>query len=86
MGKTRNSQLDCPSAPSTLLFAPITRNFDTTGPIEDVYDFSAQLFAEGKDLVESQRPQVLPLELRRKGTSSRTDLPAATVGFSKAWA
>lgn len=46
----------------TRLFVPITRNFDTTGPVEDVHAFNAQVFAEDKDLVESQWPQDLPLE------------------------
>lgn len=47
---------------STRLFVPITRNFDTTGAVEDVYAFNAQVFAEDKELVESQWPQDLPSE------------------------
>ena len=50
------------TATSTRLFVPITRNFDTTGPIEDVYAFNAQVFEEDKDIVESQWPQDLPLD------------------------
>lgn len=50
------------TATSTRLFVPITRNFDTTGPVEDVYAFNAQVFAEDKEIVESQWPQDLPLE------------------------
>ena len=53
----------CPmTASSTRLFVPITRNFDVTGPLEDVYAFNAQIFAEDKDIVESQWPQELPLD------------------------
>ncbi|MBF9263333.1 aromatic ring-hydroxylating oxygenase subunit alpha [Paracidovorax cattleyae] len=50
------------TATSTRLFVPITRNFDTTGPVEDVYAFNAQVFAEDQDIVESQWPQDLPLD------------------------
>ncbi|MDB5783289.1 aromatic ring-hydroxylating dioxygenase subunit alpha [Caballeronia mineralivorans] len=53
----------CPtSARKTRLFVPITRNFDTTGPLEDVYAFNAQIFAEDQAIVEHQRPAELPLE------------------------
>lgn len=53
----------CPmTATSTRLFVPITRNFDTTGAVEDVYAFNAQVFAEDQDIVESQWPQDLPLD------------------------
>jgi len=50
------------SATSTRLFVPITRNFDTTGPLDDVYAFNAQIFAEDQEMVESQWPQTLPLD------------------------
>ena len=50
------------TATSTRLFVPIARNFDTTGPLEDVYAFNAQIFDEDQDIVESQWPQDLPLE------------------------
>lgn len=50
------------TATSTRLFVPITRNFDVTGPLEDVYAFNAQIFAEDKDIIESQWPQNLPLD------------------------
>lgn len=53
----------CPmTATSTRLFVPITRNFDTTGALEEVYAFNAQIFAEDQDIVESQWPQPLPLD------------------------
>ena len=50
------------TATSTRLFVPLTRNFDTTGPVEDVYAFNAQIFAEDQDIVESQQPAELPLD------------------------
>ncbi|MEY2342816.1 Rieske 2Fe-2S domain-containing protein [Acidithiobacillus sp. IBUN Pt1247-S3] len=53
----------CPmTATSTRLFVPITRNFDTTGPLDDVYAFNAQIFAEDQEMVESQWPLSLPLD------------------------
>ena len=53
----------CPtSARKTRLFVPITRNFDTSGPLDDVYAFNAQIFAEDQAIVERQRPEELPLE------------------------
>ena len=54
----------CPvSAHQTRLFVPLTRNFDTTGDLQAVYDFNAQIFAEDQDMVESQKPEELPLDL-----------------------
>jgi phenylpropionate dioxygenase-like ring-hydroxylating dioxygenase large terminal subunit len=50
------------SARETMMFSPLVRNFDTTGPVEDVYAFNAQIFAEDKRIVEAQRPQDLPLD------------------------
>jgi phenylpropionate dioxygenase-like ring-hydroxylating dioxygenase large terminal subunit len=53
----------CPaSARKTRLFVPITRNFDTSGAVEDVYAFNAQIFAEDQAIVERQRPEELPLD------------------------
>lgn len=53
----------CPmSARKTRLFVPLTRNFDKTGSVEDVYAFNAQIFAEDQAIVESQRPEDLPLD------------------------
>jgi vanillate O-demethylase monooxygenase subunit len=51
------------SARRTRLFVPLLRNFDTTGPLEDVYAFNAQIFAEDQAIVEAQHPEDLPLEL-----------------------
>ncbi|MFT4020224.1 MAG: aromatic ring-hydroxylating dioxygenase subunit alpha [Acinetobacter sp.] len=54
----------CPvSHNQTRLFVPLTRNFDTTGDLQAVYDFNAQIFAEDQDMVESQKPEELPLDL-----------------------
>lgn len=54
----------CPvSHNKTRLFVPLTRNFDTTGDLQAVYDFNAQIFAEDQEMVESQKPEELPLDL-----------------------
>ncbi|MHA3055062.1 aromatic ring-hydroxylating dioxygenase subunit alpha [Acinetobacter sp. ANC 4633] len=54
----------CPvSHNKTRLFVPLTRNFDTTGDLQAVYDFNAQIFAEDQDIIESQKPEELPLDL-----------------------
>lgn len=54
----------CPmSHNKTRLFVPFTRNFDTTGDLQAVYDFNAQIFAEDQDMVEAQKPEELPLDL-----------------------
>jgi vanillate O-demethylase monooxygenase subunit len=50
------------SAKATRLFAPIARNFDKDLPIQDVYDFNQRVFEEDKAIVESQRPECLPLD------------------------
>ena len=52
------------SARHTRLFVPISRNFDTTGSVEDVYAFNAQIFSEDRAIVESQHPEDLPLEMQ----------------------
>ncbi|MDN7182560.1 aromatic ring-hydroxylating dioxygenase subunit alpha [Caballeronia sp. SEWSISQ10-4 2] len=52
------------SARKTRLFVPITRNFDTSGPLDDVYAFNAQIFAEDQAIVERQRPEDLPLDMQ----------------------
>ena len=54
----------CPvSVNQTRLFVPLTRNFDQTGDLQAVYDFNAQIFAEDQEIVESQKPEELPLDL-----------------------
>ncbi|MBI1685141.1 Rieske 2Fe-2S domain-containing protein [Caulobacter hibisci] len=64
-GEQRLSILNLPSpvsARKTRLFVPLVRNFDTTGDVEDVYAFNAQIFAEDAAVVERQTPEELPLE------------------------
>lgn len=54
----------CPvSHNKTRLFVPLTRNFDTTGDLQAVYDFNAQIFAEDQAFIESQKPEELPLDI-----------------------
>lgn len=54
----------CPiSHNKTRLFVPLTRNFDTTGDLQAVYDFNAQIFAEDQEMVEAQKPEELPLDI-----------------------
>jgi phenylpropionate dioxygenase-like ring-hydroxylating dioxygenase large terminal subunit len=50
------------SARKTRLFAPIARNFDKHLPLEDVYAFNLRIFEEDRRIVESQRPERLPLD------------------------
>lgn len=50
------------SARHTRMFAPIARNFDTDGAVQDVYDFNQRVFDEDKALVEAQMPENLPLD------------------------
>ena len=52
------------SAKVTRLFAPIARNYDTNLPVQDVCDFNRRIFEEDKTIVESQRPECLPLDPR----------------------
>ncbi len=52
------------SARKTRLFCPLARNFDKDGPIEDVHAFNLQIFNEDRVIVESQRPEDLPLDLQ----------------------
>ncbi|MEL6160203.1 MAG: aromatic ring-hydroxylating dioxygenase subunit alpha [Cyanobacteria bacterium J06623_5] len=52
------------SARKTRVFCPICRNFDQDQPLEPVYEFNYQIFNEDKEIVESQYPEDLPLDLR----------------------
>jgi phenylpropionate dioxygenase-like ring-hydroxylating dioxygenase large terminal subunit len=52
------------AARRTRLFCPLARNFDKDGPIEEVYSFNLQIFNEDRVIVESQRPEDLPLDAR----------------------
>ena len=50
------------SAHRTRLFVPIARNFNVTGPVEDVHAFNFKVFSEDRDMVETQKPEYLPLD------------------------
>ena len=52
------------SARRTRLFAPICRNFDLHLPMEAVHAFNLKVFEEDRAIVEAQRPERLPLDLR----------------------
>ncbi|NDJ19661.1 aromatic ring-hydroxylating dioxygenase subunit alpha [Myxacorys almedinensis] len=52
------------SARQTRVFCPICRNFDKDSPLEPIYEFNYQVFAEDKEVVEAQYPEDLPLDLR----------------------
>ncbi|WP_151715896.1 aromatic ring-hydroxylating dioxygenase subunit alpha [Acinetobacter sp. TUM15071] len=51
------------SARQTRLFAPICRNYDKDLPVEDAYAFNLQIFEEDRLIVETQKPEYLPLDL-----------------------
>jgi phenylpropionate dioxygenase-like ring-hydroxylating dioxygenase large terminal subunit len=51
------------SARKTRLFVPLCRNFDKDAPIEHTLDFNYQVFAEDIEIVETQYPEDLPLNL-----------------------
>ncbi|MGA2049546.1 MAG: hypothetical protein ABSG96_17750 [Terracidiphilus sp.] len=51
------------SARRTRLFVPLCRNFDKDASIEQTLDFNYQVFAEDIEIVESQYPEDLPLNL-----------------------
>ncbi|WP_066093155.1 aromatic ring-hydroxylating oxygenase subunit alpha [Xanthomonas massiliensis] len=46
----------------TRLFVPIARNFDLHVPVEDVHAFNLRVFEEDRSMVETQRPEYLPLD------------------------
>ena len=50
------------SARQTRLFCPLARNVDLDVPVEAVRDFNLKVFNEDRVLVESQRPEDLPLD------------------------
>ena len=51
------------TARSTRLFAPICRNYDQDLPIEDAYEYNLKIFEEDRLIVETQKPEYLPLDL-----------------------
>jgi phenylpropionate dioxygenase-like ring-hydroxylating dioxygenase large terminal subunit len=50
------------AARKTRLFCPLARNFDKDGPVEEVHKFNLKIFNEDRLIVESQRPEDLPLD------------------------
>lgn len=52
------------SARKTRLFCPLARNFNKDGPLEEVHAFNLQIFNEDRVIVESQKPEDLPLDLQ----------------------
>lgn len=50
------------SSRKTRLFAPIARNFDTDQPVAAVHEFNLRVFEEDRLVVESQKPEWLPLD------------------------
>lgn len=51
------------SARKTRLFVPIAKNFDKHIPVQDIKEFNRRVFAEDAGMVETQRPENLPLDL-----------------------
>jgi phenylpropionate dioxygenase-like ring-hydroxylating dioxygenase large terminal subunit len=68
------------SARKTRVFCPICRNFDKDMPLEPVYEFNYQVFAEDKEVVEAQYPEDLPLELRAE---SHIRADQTSIGYRK---
>lgn len=46
----------------TRLLVPIARNFDLDTPVAGVHAFNLQVFAEDAEMVETQKPEYLPLD------------------------
>jgi len=54
------------SAKESRVFVPICRNFDKEAPLEATLEFNHQVFAEDKEVVESQCPEELPIDLSQE--------------------
>jgi phenylpropionate dioxygenase-like ring-hydroxylating dioxygenase large terminal subunit len=52
------------AARKTRLFCPLARNFDKDGSIEAVHEFNFRIFNEDRVIVESQKPEDLPLDIQ----------------------
>jgi len=52
------------SAKEARVFVPICRNFNKSALLDETMDFNHQVFAEDKELVESQCPEELPIDLQ----------------------
>ena len=78
------------SARKTRLFVPLCRNFDKDSPIEQTLDFNYQVFSEDIEIVETQWPEDLPLNLHdeahfpadRSSVTYRKGLAALGLGRS----
>ncbi|XGV99815.1 MAG: Rieske 2Fe-2S domain-containing protein [Leptolyngbya sp. BL-A-14] len=68
------------SARKTRVFVPLCRNFDKDAPLEPVYEFNYQVFAEDKEVVEAQYPEDLPLEL---STESHIGADRTSIAYRK---
>lgn len=68
------------SARKTRVFCPICRNFDKDMPLEPVYEFNYQVFAEDEAVVEAQYPEDLPLEL---GAESHIRADQTSIAYRK---
>lgn len=51
------------SAKKTRLFAPIVKNFDLEDSEADIIDYNLKIFEEDRLMVETQKPERLPLDL-----------------------
>ncbi len=51
------------AARKTRLFVPLAKNFDRDLPVADVHAFNLTIFNEDRVMVESQRPEDLPLDI-----------------------
>ena len=68
------------SARKTRLFAPIARNFDKNLPVEDVHAFNLRVFEEDRLMVESQRPERLPLDF---GTEAHIPADRSSMAYRR---
>jgi vanillate O-demethylase monooxygenase subunit len=64
------------AARETRLFCPLARNFDKEGSIDDVLRFNLQIFNEDRVIIESQRPEDLPLDIQMEAhiSADRTSI------------
>ena len=54
----------CPvSAKQTRLFAPVVKNFDLDDDEQAIIDYNLKIFEEDRLMVETQKPECLPLDL-----------------------
>jgi vanillate O-demethylase monooxygenase subunit len=51
------------SARETRLFAPIVKNYDLQDDEQEIIDYNLKIFEEDRLMVETQKPERLPLDL-----------------------